>query len=126
MYETALGLHAGSLLFAKAKKCLEPHLANQLNLYKKDMRQFENIRNVGGPAAGLAAVDGIVKGTGIGGASIQSLVSHLPLGWWSIGAIFLGGIIVGSCAQSDTKTSSKKQKMAQLCEFLFILAITLL
>ncbi|PON27723.1 hypothetical protein TGAM01_v203490 [Trichoderma gamsii] len=78
------------------------------------MRQFENIRNASGSAAGLAAVAGIVKGTGIGGTSIQSLVSHLPLGWWGIGAIFLGGIIVGSCAQSDTKTSSKKQKMAQL------------
>ncbi|KAK1246315.1 hypothetical protein MKX08_000117 [Trichoderma sp. CBMAI-0020] len=99
----------GSLLFTKAKKSLEPQLANQLDLYSKDMRQLKNIRNISGLATGLAAVAGILKGTGIGGASIQSLVSHLPLGWWGIGAIFIGGIIVGSCAQSDIKTSFKKK-----------------
>lgn len=108
MYETALGLHASSLLFTKAKKSLEPQLVNQLNLYTKGMRQLKNIRNISGLATGLAAVAGILKGTGIGGASIQSLVSHLPVGWWSIGAIFVGGIIIGSCAQSDIKTSFKE------------------
>ncbi|EHK44679.1 hypothetical protein TRIATDRAFT_299610 [Trichoderma atroviride IMI 206040] len=77
------------------------------------MIQLKNVRNIGGLATGLAAVAGIFKGTGIGGASIQSLVSHLPLGWWSIGAIFIGGIIVGSCAQSDIKTSLKKKEMVQ-------------
>ncbi|KAM0513617.1 hypothetical protein ACHAPE_007667 [Trichoderma viride] len=113
MYETALGLHASSLLFTKVKKCLEPQLVNQLNLYTKGMHHVKNIRNISGSAASLAAVAGFVKGTGIGSASIQSLVSHLPLGWWSIGAIFLGGIIVGSCAQSDLKTSFKKKEMVQ-------------
>lgn len=126
MYETALDLHAGSLLFTKAKKCLKPQLVNQLNLYTTNMRQFKNIRIISGSAASLAAVAGIVKGTGIGGASIQSLVSHLPLGWWSIGAIFLGGIIVGSFAQSDLKTSFKKKETVQECELLSILVIFLL
>lgn len=126
MYETALGLHAGSLLFAKAKKCLEPQLINQLNLYTKHMHRTKNIRNISRLATGLAAFAGILKGTGIEGANIQSLASHLPLGWWSIGAIFIGGIIVGSCAQSDLNSSSKKKKAIQECEFLSILVIILL
>lgn len=126
MYEAALGLHTSSLLFTKAKKCLELQLANQLTLYTKNMSHVKSIRSISGLATGLAAVAGIVKETGIGGASIQSLVSHLPLGWWSIGAIFLGGIIVGSCAQSDLKTSFKKKEMVQECEFLFNLVIVLL
>jgi hypothetical protein len=126
MYKTALGLHSGSLLLTKAKKCQEPHLVSQLNLYQQDVRQFKNIRNVSGLAASLAAVAGVVKGTEIGGTNVQSLVSHLPLGWWSVGAVFIGGIILGNCAQSDIKASLKKEKATQKCEFLSILVKALL
>lgn len=124
MYETVLGLHAGSLLFAKAKKCLEPQLVNQHDLHTKHMRRTKNIRDISRLATGSAAVAGILQGTGIEG--LGSLASHLPLGLWTTGAIFISGIIIGSCAQSDLKTSSKKKETVQECEYLFILVITLL
>ncbi|KAL7920310.1 hypothetical protein ACQKWADRAFT_314995 [Trichoderma austrokoningii] len=104
LYQAALDLHAGSLLFTKARECLEPHLETKLELYKQEMRNPKTTRN----RSALVAVVGAGAGGWIGGASMAFWASN-PLGW-GIGAIIFGGILVGSYAQYFINTSSKKKE----------------